>query len=184
MEDLGDKLIISIPSPKYWAMMAFLGLWLILWLAADLFVLWLMIFGGSDAPPAAILLIWWLFWTIGGGLALYQFAWQVSGKEVVEVANQSIKLSQVCLGIHPSKEYSASHIRDLRVSSSNVNLNHPMLQWTYFYNQPWYHNMSGSLAFDYGARTFRFGMSIDEAEAKQIIAEIQEKFPQYRSNGR
>jgi hypothetical protein len=41
--------------------------------------------------------------------------------------------------------------------------------------------MFGSLAFDYGARTFRFGTSIDEAEAKQIVAEIQQKFPQYKN---
>jgi type VI protein secretion system component VasK len=183
IEDLGEKLIISIPSSKYWFITAFLGFWLIFWLAGELLILGALILDGTEAPPIAILLIWLVIWTATGGLMVSQFAWQVSGKEVVEVRTQSIKISQVCLGIHPSKEYLASHIKDLRVSSSNMNLNHPMLQWTYFYNLPWYHNMAGSLAFDYGSRTFRFGMSIDEAEAKQIIAEIQQKFPQYRSNG-
>jgi hypothetical protein len=39
----------------------------------------------------------------------------------------------------------------------------------------------GSIAFDYGARTFRFGSGVDEAEAKQILAEIQQKYPQYKN---
>jgi hypothetical protein len=34
------------------------------------------------------------------------------------------------------------------------------------------------IAFDYGAKTFRFGLAIDEAEAKQIILAIKEGLPQ------
>jgi hypothetical protein len=182
-EELRDKLIILIPNPKHWFMEFFLGLWLVFWSLGELLALGALIFNrnGIDAPPIPFLVIWLIFWTIGGGFMIYQFAWQVSGKEVVEVTPQSITISRVVLSFHSPKEYSADYIKELRVSSSNMNLNHPMLLWTYSYYYPWRHNMIGSMAFDYGAQTFRFGMSIDEAEAKQIIAEIQQKFPQYKN---
>jgi hypothetical protein len=38
--------------------------------------------------------------------------------------------------------------------------------------------MNGMISFDYGAKTFRFGLEIDEAEAKQIILAIKKGFPE------
>ena len=38
-----------------------------------------------------------------------------------------------------------------------------------------------SLAFDYGAKTIRFGRGIDEAEATQLLERIIAKFPQYQT---
>jgi hypothetical protein len=32
-----------------------------------------------------------------------------------------------------------------------------------------------TIAFDYGARTYRFGRGIDEAQAKQVVAELQRR---------
>ena len=182
-EDLGDKLLISIPSLKNWFLVFFLGFWLILWVIGEVGILLFLILdtgkNGYDGPPILFLIVWIIFWTIGGGFAIYQLAWQIAGKEVVEVTTQGITISRAVLGLHSSKEYSANYIKELRVSSSNMNLSHPMLMWSYSSSSPWRHNVIGSLAFDYGAQTFRFGMSIDGAEAKQIVAEIQQNYPQY-----
>src|SRR4030095_14423305 len=183
-ENLGDKLMISIPSLKNWFLVFFLGFWLIMWVIGEVGVLLFLILDTSksvyDGPPIPFLILWIIFWTVGGGYAIYQLAWLVAGKEVVEVTTQGMTISRVVSSIRSSKEYSSNYIKELRVSSSNMNLNHPMLMWPYSYFSPWRHNIIGSLAFDYGAQTFRFGMSIDEAEAKQIIAEIQQRYPQYK----
>ena len=37
---------------------------------------------------------------------------------------------------------------------------------------------SGPLAFDYGAKTIRFGSGVDEAEARVILASIRTRFPE------
>ncbi len=37
----------------------------------------------------------------------------------------------------------------------------------------------GIITFDYGAKTFRFGSGLDEAEAKMILSEITQRYPQY-----
>ena len=34
----------------------------------------------------------------------------------------------------------------------------------------------GVLAFDYGARTYRFGAGLDEAEAKQVVIAIKQRY--------
>ncbi len=53
-----------------------------------------------------------------------------------------------------------------------------MPEW-FMRRSAWAAMTTGQLAFDYGARTIRFGEA-DEAVAKMILAEIQQLFPQYR----
>jgi hypothetical protein len=182
LQDLGDRLIISIPSVKQWFLIVFLAVWFLGWAVGEGVVASFLIagpgFGG--AAPDGILILWLAIWTVGGGFAIYQLAWQLTGYEIIEVARQGITVSRVVFRFHTSREYSAEYVKELRVSSSNVNLNHPAL-WTYYYQYPWSHHSFGSLAFDYGAKTFRFGAGVDEAEAKQIMAQIEQKFPQYRN---
>ncbi len=72
-----------------------------------------------------------------------------------------------------SKEYLSSHISSLRVSPESFN----PFDWSK--GMRFWGIGGGVLAFDYGAKTFRFGNGIDEAEAKQIFNEIQLLFPKY-----
>jgi hypothetical protein len=46
---------------------------------------------------------------------------------------------------------------------------------------PFWPPFQGRIAFNYGKKSIRFGENIDEAEAKQIVAAIQRRFPQYRT---
>ena len=117
---------------------------------------------------------------IGFPFAMHSWLWQLSGKVLVNVGQPSIAISRKVFGWGPTKEYSAAHIKDLRASSSNVSLNHPQLLW--YSDGPYaWQSQFGSLAFDYGSKTVRFGAGIEEAEAKQVLAEIFQKFPQYSS---
>jgi len=182
IEDFGSKLVISIPSLRHWGLAMMLALWLIMWALFVALILGLLIFGENqhDRPPILFLIFWLGIWIAVGVTFIYSFAWQVAGKEVAEVTTDAITISRRVLGLHSSREYTASHVKDLRVTSASMGMRGPLLVWTHTYYYPWRHDM-GSLAFDYGARTFRFGGGIDEAEAKQIIAEIQRKFPQYKN---
>ena len=48
--------------------------------------------------------------------------------------------------------------------------------------------LAGTIAFDYGAKTFRFGDGLDEAEGRQIIKKIQAHLsgflPQFEVDGK
>jgi hypothetical protein len=122
------------------------------------------------------MLAWLGMWTVGGALVIFVLAWQLFGREVIKVSSQAIVTDRVVLGFGRPKEYSAQHIKSLRLSAA-VNAN-DMYGWSRA--EQLYGLTGGRVAFDYGFKTIHFGIGVDEAEAKQIIAEITQRFPQYR----
>ena len=178
-EILGDRLTISVPSPRPWVLSIFVGLGVVFFIISGVIILGGLVTNSDGFEgPIFLLVILIIFWTVAGGLMIYQFAWQISGKEVIEITTQSIIISRVVLSLRTPKEFSSEYIKDLRASTSNVDLNPYLVGYSGFYG--WRYEL-GSLAFDYGSRTFRFGSGIEEAEARQIIAEIQQKYPQYKA---
>jgi hypothetical protein len=99
-----------------------------------------------------------------GGLVI---SWNLAGREVVRVTPGELVLRKEVFGLGSPREFDRSQVADLRVA--------PLV-----YN-PWDWNaglavwgLGGTLAFDYGAKTYRFGIGLDEAEAKMILAAIQQ----------
>ena len=198
MQEEGTSLKFTIPSPKQYFMIFFLGFWLIFWTFGEFAALGI-VFGGILQlvlkNPVALqevgagglagllgggifMLVWLTGWTIGGGLALYTFLWQLAGKEIVEVSYEMIKIQNAIFGVGRTKEYSATDIKDFRISP--IAAENDLFGWTR--TRSVWGRPGGLLAFDYGARTFRFGGGVDEAEAKQILEKIVTRFPQYRAN--
>ena len=178
-EDLGDGLFISIPSRKQWLQIILLSFWLAAWAFGEIGVSWVLI-RGEAFGPTLFMIVWLVMWTFAGFYAIYMWAWQLFGEEVIEVTGQSIIISRVVLGFSIPKEYSAEYIKELRIST--VFNGNDLFGWS---RTMGYWGMgAGLIAFDYGAQTIRFGGGIDEAEAKQIMVEIQQRYPQYcsRSN--
>ena len=62
------------------------------------------------------------------------------------------------------------HISNLRVSPQ------PFNPFNFSASLQFWGVGGGAIAFDYGARTYRFGGGVDEAEANQIIATIKERY--------
>lgn len=187
IEDLGDSLKITIPSRKHWFSIPFCFLWLAAWAFGEIVTSSGLIraaFILSSAPSATrsvyiCLSLGWLFlgvWTVYGAFVLYALLWQLLGKEIVEVSSQSIQVRRQVLGLGRLKEYLAEHIKNLRISP----MGHNKLGRSSIRS---FLGLAGSLVtFDYGAKTFRFGSRADEAEAKQILTAIQQRFPQYWSD--
>ena len=177
-EDTVDSFRITIPSQKQWFQILFIGFWLVGWAFGEFTVAGSLISGKGFGGASLFMIAWLGGWTIGGGYAMYILFWQLLGSEIIHVSNSGITTSRSILGfgLFP-KEYSSEHIKALRVSAS-VSTN-DMFGWSRA--SRFYGMGSGIIAFDYGARTVNFGTGIDEAEAKQILSEIQQRYPQYRS---
>lgn len=109
-----------------------------------------------------IMYIGLIVWVTMGLILSIVYIWRLTLKIEMDVSRNEIVITHKSLIINQTKHYSAEHIKDLR--ASNIL---PTSFWT------------GTIAFDYRARTIRFGAILDEAEAKQIIAKIIELFPQY-----
>jgi hypothetical protein len=176
-DDLGDMLKITIPSQKQWFQILFIGFWLVGWAFGEVTVLRSLISGNGFGGPSLFMIAWLGGWTIGGGYAIYILFWQLVGNEIIQVSNYAITTSRSILGFGFPKEYSSEYIKTLRVSSSPSS--NDMFGWSRA--SRFYGVGGGLLAFDYGSKTVKFGAGIDEAEAKQILSEIQQRYPQYRT---
>jgi hypothetical protein len=173
-EDTIDSLIISIPSKKNLLLILFVGFWMVGWFSGETSALNGLINGGFNNPD--LFMIAWLGgWTIGGIFVMSLLLWQIFGKEKIEIANHSIIYSRTVLIPFFPKEYSFEHIKNLRVAHIGYNGMYGRSR-----NMAFWGFGPGLIAFDYGSQTVRIGVGIDEAEAKQILAEIQQRYPQYR----
>lgn len=177
-DNQGDTLYIHIPSRKEWFIILFTGAWLVGWAFGEITVLKFLFPGRPFAGPILFITAWMVLWTLGGLYAIYILLWQLFGKELIAVSNQAIIVNRVIFGLKIPREYDASHIRGLRIST----LPEPADLFG-FYRATRVTGFSGGLiAFDYGAKTIRFGMGIDEAEARQILTEITQVFWRYRNS--
>ncbi len=178
-ENLGDTLKISIPSRKQWLIILFMAFWLAGWSLGEVTALVIVIRGLGVRGPILFILLWLTLWTFFGVFVTYTLLWQLFGKEIILISNQAIITKRAVFGfVYFPREYSAEYIKELRVlpASNQGDL--------FGMNRAgWLTGFSGgALAFDYGAKTIRFGMSIDEAEAKQILEEIDQILWRYRNH--
>jgi hypothetical protein len=185
-------LTIIFPAHKDWFQILFMAVWLLIWLGMGIGLVSILVtvIGGATGVlgPASVgarttlvitacfLLVFLAIWLSFGALVVYGFLWRLVGKDIIEVSNWSLVVSREVAGLRRSKTYLADRVKNLRLERSG-----------YEHDFPIYRNIRrllaayGRIAFDYEAKTFRFGSDIDEAEANQLIAAIQQRFPQYRS---
>ncbi len=89
-EDLGDKLIISIPSKKDWLGILVTLFWVVAWSFVEFFIGRFLFSGkaASDDPsgtPYFFLVPWISIWTIGGAFVIYYLLWQLFGIEEIQI---------------------------------------------------------------------------------------------------
>jgi hypothetical protein len=167
-----DGLAIRIPARCNYLKLAFLSLWLCGW-AFGMVMGTFGFFSGMTKNPASgsFMVIWLSAWTIGGGCALFTWLWQLKGCEIITVSPDALSVRHDIFGCGRTKHYDASEIRDLRVAPFTYipgDFRNGFAFWGFG---------GGTIAFDYGYKTFRFGAGIDEAEARIIVDAISARAP-------
>ena len=180
--DTPAGLVINIPSAKNLILILFVGFWLCGWLFGEFSAI-RQLATGKTMPGANqftrqlateawanLFLVGWLgVWTIGGAVAIYFWLWSPAGHEIVLLTPTSLTIRRDILGIGRSSEYDLPSVKNLRVEvmlgKNNLHL---------FSTQSL---AGGTMAFDYGAKTFRFGGGVDEAEASHLIELLKSRYP-------
>lgn len=161
---------LLIPARRHISLILFLSVWLVGWCFGEFFavhqLLWPVPLKGDSGPPTAFLMFWLCGWTIGGGAVLFSVLWMLAGYERATFSAEALTLRREVFGIGRSKAYLLSAVRDLRVLDVA-----PMAAFT-FGRQDAFGRSRGPFAFDYGAKTIRFGAGIDPAEAKRLAAKV------------
>jgi hypothetical protein len=180
IEDLGDGLKITVPSHKSWIGSVVVGIYtILLWslpigFVASMFSEPAQPGPSTDAAELLILVPFGLLFMVLILLVTYVFLWSLFGVEIILIRPGSLAARRQMLSLGRTREYLAEHIRDLRVQPPANWPGH--VEWM----SPFTGIAKGPITFDYGAKTFHIGSGAEEAEAKQILAAIQQRFPQYR----
>lgn len=174
-ETTTDGLRAVVPASRNWLTMLFLLVWLGAWVAGETSAIDQLLNAKDGAPPA-FLLFWLAGWTLGGIFAFTSLAWQLAGREILTANALALTHRVEIFGVGISRTYQASDIKDLRTTESSGS---PALnRWATF--PPFFGSAHGLIAFDYGARTIRLGVSLDEAEAKMLVSSLVSHLPRHR----
>jgi len=183
--DCGN-LVISIPSQRKLVMILFLGAWLCGWAFGEVAVIGQLL-GASmhfaektaasgvnkiDLPAVAFMIVWLCGWTFGGAIAIFAWVFQIKGMEEVVLGRTGITIAKKTPIWTYKKAYRFEEAKSFRIPVSHNSIfgtSQGMDAWGF---------VGGLLGFDYGAKTIRFGIGIEEAEARKILQEIKRHFPE------
>lgn len=168
IQPIGGGVDISIPARSNWLFIAFFSLWLVGWVVGEWTVGKTLLFPPPERGETGLdlfSLVWLIVWTFGGLFAFTSVLWMLFGVERARIARDEVSLRREVFGVGRTWQYdprAVSRLRALEGVESPFGAM-PDLPW----------NPRGqTLAFDYGAKTIRFGSSLDAAEAVQIAGKI------------
>ena len=186
IEKLSDQLIVRIASRRHWlTVLYFAGiLFFFVWMLAVMAASFIRPTGASTAStdPWILELLSIIFLVgLAIGCVLWSLSvllWQVAGKEIIRVSRDALIVSREVLVLRRApRECSTAHIKNLRVVALDSPYTH-MVEWLglqglFFGASP------GSIAFDYGARSFRFGEALEKVEAEGLLTLLKKRFAEH-----
>ena len=165
-----EGVTVSAPARRNWLILLVLTAWLCVWT-----------FGGTVAmsevlhpgPDQAFLVLWLVGWLLGELYAVSILLWQLAGREELTFSGGNL-IHRVAVGaLGHAREFSGANIKHLRPSLEASAPWTDQRRW----RPPLFGSGHGAIAFDYGAKTYRIGAGLDEAEGRLVLAEIQKRFP-------
>jgi hypothetical protein len=172
MSRAGAALTVSVPARRNWFVIIFLIAWLGIWTM-----------GGAAAgaelldpdrgPERAFLFFWLIGWLCGELYAIAIVMWQLAGREELTFSGSNVRHRVAAAGLGRTRDFDGAAIKRLR---SAPQLSSPWMDQTRWM-PPLFGGGHGGIAFDYGAKTYRVGAALDEAESALVLAEVQKQFP-------
>lgn len=159
---------IEIPARRNWFIIPFLMFWLVVWTTGGIAA-----FVTLFTNFSLFICFWFIGWALGWAFAAATLSWQLTGKELIRVVGQDLEVGYEMLGTKRMKLYRGGDVRRLMVDDAGNLLRYFQI------SIPFYHGANfGTIKFDYGAKTFRFGSGVDEAEAHAIVAILISSLPE------
>ena len=175
----GVKFSVRIPSKKHWLIILFFAVWLFGWFMGETSTLKKLI-SGNSVLANSFMLAWIIVWSIGGLIVITFLLWMLFGQEIITIERGVFEVSRGILDLQiRKKNYDLNSIKHLE-------LNHGPDLFNNFFGPKYRFKdvlsiTGGKIRFDYGMKTIRFGLGIDEAEARHIIEEIK-RYGFYKEN--
>lgn len=167
---------LLIPPRRNWFIILFMAFWLCMWAVGEIMVPIQFLKGEIPGITVIFILAWLGVWTIGGALAIYLWLWNLMGRQIITMKGHTLTTRREIGGYGFDKEYDLTRVRDLRVSAMGRSA------WDYSGILEFLGLGGGLVAFDYGAKTYRLGAGLDEAEAKFVVRKITDRYSNVKSD--
>jgi len=172
IENTLNRLKIIIPSKKNLFALLFGTIWMLGWFIAFVSVLSIILFSteSGDIGINGFSLIWLTGWTIGGIVIATLLLWGYFGQEKFIIAHNEVLFNKTVFGFGKKKILDISKIKNFRAEFINDN-------WCWYRSNRWsvWGLGAGKIKFDYGYKTYSFGLGVDDAEANHIVEILNEK---------
>ncbi len=154
---------IVIPTKKNWFVVVFLLAWLGGWLFGETAAVGAI----GDAGKAGGFVFFWLAaWTVGGAAVLVIILWQLIGRERVDIAGGVLTVQREIASVSMSRQYQWADVKNWRLATLPPGSSAQQANAAAF---------TGRVAFDYGMKTRKFGIGLDDAEASYLIELLKKR---------
>jgi hypothetical protein len=160
---------ISIPSKKNWFALVFGTAWLGGWYAGFTSAYPIVLSGVEQGEIIGFMTFWLVGWTIGGVSIITMLLWGYFGKEKFNLERGEVLFEESVFGIGRKRRLQATTIKNITTELGSDNW-FGGNRWAFWGLGP------GKIKFDYGLKTFSFGLGVDDAEARHIVALLKEYF--------
>lgn len=159
-----EGLKIVIPSKKNWFGLIFGLVWLYFWVQFYLIPIEFENFGSDGFNT-----IWIMLWTFGGVMVVILLLWGFFGQELFNDNRNDVVFEKTIFGIGIKKRFEINEIKNFRFESVNESM-FGGNRWAFWGLGP------GKIKFDYGLKTYSFGLGVDDAEANYLVEMMKEHF--------
>lgn len=165
-----NGLSIIIPTKKNWFALFFGTVWMGGWFFGFTSASGILLNDGIDNIGVnGFIAFWLLAWTIGGTAITLILLWGYFGKEIFIEDRNEVLFEKSVFGVGMKNRLDKKEIKNFRIEIGN-NSWFGGNRWAFWGLGP------GKVKFDYGLKTYSFGLGIDDAEAKHIASLLKEKY--------
>ncbi|MDW3646327.1 MAG: hypothetical protein R8P61_04650 [Bacteroidia bacterium] len=167
-----NGLHISIPSKKVGFVIIAASIWLIGWILGLNFALEISQWQNGIAEIDSFILIWILFWIVGGGGVFVSVLWGLFGKEELFLpkSGSDAYFKKSILGLGIKRRLDKSQILNFRFNEVPANLEFTARRGLSVWGWG-----PGKIKFDYGMKIYSLGLGLDDAEANYLVYLLGEK---------
>lgn len=153
---------IRVKASKQIFVMLFLPFWLAGWTAGGIAAIY------EITREFQLFLLFWLCgWAVGWLFAASQLAWMFTGSETLARVGGDLEIAHHALGYSRRWQYQGSQIGNMAVAVQ------PAWPYRFRWQIPFFRSsQSGSIRFDYGARSVFAASGLDEAEAALVVQRL------------
>jgi len=152
--------------------LAFLPVWLAAWLVGFCFAA-TMLFRAHNGPADLFIFFWLCMWSAGGLFAAATLWWNIAGKEIVTLSRGELTLVKKGT-VAKTKTYDLREATNFR-AEEDFSDDFSFGRSGRGFVTPWNVAREGTIYFDYGMQTVRFGDKLHKAEGDYILERLRTK---------